>query len=283
MIYDGKIGILDSINIDWNLPKHKKETSYLTSNTPSGFEGNSDGGSVFVPSSELIAISSQNKIGLLHKLFGKFKKKQVKQEPVPSENLSEFFSKVKMTTSELDVAVIDDILGKYETVVGNARNNNQVALVEKIEDYVKVMKYEAVLAASKFNKYVSEEDIVKFHELASVHEKYNTGLMLTYIKNFVKIIPDDVTKLKMEADALKVFDNYVILHYDPSGKSVEKTKKEKDLILFGVIQDSRKLYYIGDWIDEYCDLTLDKLISTIGKESVDKITVDNIVNDLSKI
>lgn len=27
---------------------------------------------------------------------------------------------------------------------------------------------------------------------------------------------------------------------------------------------SNRLYFIGDWIDEYCDLTLDGLIKTIG-------------------
>ena len=41
--------------------------------------------------------------------------------------------------------------------------------------------------------------------------------------------------------------------------------KKRDPILFGLIKGSRKLYYICDWIDEYCDLTLSQLIDKIGE------------------
>ena len=37
-----------------------------------------------------------------------------------------------------------------------------------------------------------------------------------------------------------------------------------------MIKNSNKLYFIGDWIDEYCDLTFDKIIDTMGKELIEK-------------
>lgn len=40
-------------------------------------------------------------------------------------------------------------------------------------------------------------------------------------------------------------------------------KAKKDPILFGVIRNSDKLYYIADWVDEYCDLTLEKMFETL--------------------
>ena len=59
-----------------------------------------------------------------------------------------------------------------------------------------------------------------------------------------------------------------MLYYDPEGKVYKETAyeeaKRKDPILFGVIAGSNKLYYIADWVDEYCDLTLEKFIDTIG-------------------
>ena len=62
------------------------------------------------------------------------------------------------------------------------------------------------------------------------------------------------------------------MHYDPAGKSSAKTKKEieeeKDPILFGVFKESRRLYYIGDWIDEYCNLTMNEVAKLLGKKSV---------------
>ena len=70
--------------------------------------------------------------------------------------------------------------------------------------------------------------------------------------------------------AYEVFDNYVVMHYDPQGKHKEETRKEeakrKDPILFGLIAGSRKLYYIADWVDEYCNLTLEKFVETLGTD-----------------
>ncbi len=34
-------------------------------------------------------------------------------------------------------------------------------------------------------------------------------------------------------------------------------------MLFGIIKDARNFYYIGDWIDEYCDLTLKEAVAII--------------------
>ncbi|HEY8094921.1 MAG TPA: hypothetical protein VIE65_02365 [Methylobacter sp.] len=58
-------------------------------------------------------------------------------------------------------------------------------------------------------------------------------------------------------------------------KAYSETKAEiearKDPILFGMIKGRRILYYICDWVDEYCDLTLDQIADTIGKETIQEI------------
>jgi len=103
---------------------------------------------------------------------------------------------------------------------------------------------------------------------------------LDYMKNFIRPIPDEVVAKIAEADKLEVFDNYVIMHYDPKGKNKQDTAKEeakkRDPIVFGVIAGSTKLYYITDWIDEYCDLTLEKFVDTL------KITKDDLIEDEEK-
>ena len=171
----------------------------------------------------------------------------------------------------MDKKHIDDVINSYEITLKNAQDNHQIALSEKIKDYATVLKNELLLSTTKFNKYLTEEQVVKFYDKACVHGKYNTKLCLSYIKNFVKVIPEEITLLKKEADDLKVFDNYVILHYDYNSDSVDETKaeiaKRKDPILFGVLINSKKLYYIGDWVDDYCDLTLDVIIKKIGSNA----------------
>lgn len=55
--------------------------------------------------------------------------------------------------------------------------------------------------------------------------------------------------------------------------------KRKDPILFGVIAGSNKLYFIGDWIDEYCDLRFDDVV----KQCTDDFLSENIsLDDLAK-
>ena len=80
-------------------------------------------------------------------------------------------------------------------------------------------------------------------------------------------IPEEVYEIKKDVDERKIFDKYVILHYEPKEDGHEMTKEEKekkkDPILFGVIKNSRKLYFVADWKDEYCDLTLEEMFKVL--------------------
>lgn len=280
--------IIDNIIIDTNLLKHKKEVS--SSGININFDGistsgssntfsfeDSSGGSQFKTYLNYYYSNSPSlmlriKIYLYDLLFSKMFEESKSKKDIDLKDLKQFFEHIKSNTKNLDQSDINDILSNYENLVDSAISNNQTALVEKIDSYKNILKYEIILATSRFDSFLEEQDIIRFYNKCSRHEKYNTNLKLTYIKNFVKYIPTEVSYLKKEADDLKVFDNYVILHYDYDNSGSEETKaekeKKKDPILFGLISGSRRLYYIADWIDTYCDLTFDKLITTIGKENV---------------
>jgi hypothetical protein len=111
-------------------------------------------------------------------------------------------------------------------------------------------------------------------------------LKLSWIKNYTRIIPNDVIAIKESFDKKNVFDNYVILHFDKMGDSSQMTEKEKekakDPILFGVSKLSRKLFYVADWTDEYCDLTLDKFLEKIEMDNARELTRDSIKNELNR-
>ena len=61
-------------------------------------------------------------------------------------------------------------------------------------------------------------------------------------------------------------------------RQIEKERREKDPILFGTFQNQSnrtvidRFYYIGDWEDEYCDLTLDKMVNETEKVGMRNIT-----------
>jgi hypothetical protein len=177
-----------------------------------------------------------------------------------------FFSLVKSSSKE-SVAIYKDRVSKYLTALHNATNIGQTALQEELIRGLITNRYESVLYAEGCYYAVTEELVAKF---ASQCEK---GLKLSYLKNFSRPIPQDVIDKIAKMNELEVFDNYVILYYDPDGKIYKETAyeeaKRRDPIIFGVIAGSKKLYYIADWIDEYCDLTLDAFVDALGIEKDD--------------
>jgi hypothetical protein len=172
----------------------------------------------------------------------------------------EIFENVKLI-GKGSVDTYKDRVGKYLEALRTAEITGQVALKEKLARGMFVNKYEAELYANGYYYVVSEKQIIDF---ANKTEK---GVELIYLKNFARPLPDKVVKKLIEADSLEVFDNYAVLTYDPKDKDKIETEtereKRKDPILFGLISGSDKLYYITDWIDEYCDLTLAQFVDTL--------------------
>lgn len=188
---------------------------------------------------------------------------EVEEQPMDA---LKFFTLVKASSKE-SAAVYKDRVSKYLTALHNATNIGQTALQEELIRGLITNRYESVLYAEGCYYAVTEEQVAKF---ASQCEK---GLKLSYLKNFSRPIPQEVIDKVAKMNELEVFDNYVILYYDPEGTVYKETAyeeaKRRDPIIFGVIAGSKKLYYVADWVDEYCDLTLDAFVDALGIEKDD--------------
>lgn len=153
----------------------------------------------------------------------------------------------------------------YKKLINNAKDSGQTALVEKLTKEQFRNMFENQLFIKSFKKYISEEQLIEFVEKT----KNNKTLYLTWIKNFARILPQNVLDKKKEFDKYELFDNYVVLHYDPTGTNEELTEMEKELkrdpILFGVNKCSRRLYFVADWKDDFCDLTFDQIAAKLEK------------------
>lgn len=182
-----------------------------------------------------------------------------------------FFADVKITDKEAQESYRNRIT-EFINCIGYTEQTGQTALKEKLFERLVINKYESILYSNGIYKVLPEKRLVE------LTQKAPKALRLDYIQNYTRSIPLDVIKAKIEMDKLEVFDNYVILHYDPENISTAKTneekekevKKAKDPILFGVIAGSTNLYYIADWIDEFCDLQFDTIVEILGKEIVEK-------------
>lgn len=198
---------------------------------------------------------------LISKLFGK-KEKEEKFE----FDAIKFFSLVKSTSKE-SAFTYRDRVSSYLKALHNAVDMGQTALQEELLKGLITNKYESLLFSEGYYYVIDEETIVNFIK------KCEKGLSLDYIKNFAKPIPQEVVNKISKLNELEIFDNYVVLHYDPEKTAYKETEyeraKRKDPIIFGLIAGSKKLYYVTDWIDEYCDLTLEKFVDTLGIKKED--------------
>ena len=225
-----------------------------------------------VEDSSMMTITDNRKKSLVDNIKDFFSKKiqQNKEKKIANKfDVIKFFSDVKLSAED-EATKYRDRLAEYVNCIGIAEKSGQIALKEKLFNNLVINKYETILFSKGLVKAVTEETIVK---LAKDSPK---TLALDYIQNYIRNIPISVIKKKLEIDQLEIFDNYVILHYDPNGVSYAQTNKEKeekkkrDPIMFGVIEGSTKLYYIDSWEDEYCDLTWDNMVDIIGKETIEK-------------
>ena len=209
-----------------------------------------------------IAMEKSVKNNIFNKIKSFFKKNEteVKEDEKYMDAL-QFFSLVKASSKE-SVATYRDRVSDYLKSIHNAVTVGQTALVEDLLKGLVTNKYESVLFAEGLYYVVNEQQMVSFVK------QCEKGIKLEYVKNFTRPMPQDIVDKIAKINQLEVFDNYVVLYYDPYGKIYKETAREeakrKDPIIFGVIAGSEKLYYIADWIDEYCDLTLEAFIDAIG-------------------
>lgn len=271
-----RLQVIEDFRIDYDLPKHKMPNdldlreSSAEDDEDDGFPRMRVATQRIIMSSNPRDVSSWTQFGVQEaavsppvpwykRLLGTAKKAPDEIGPVMS--IQEFFANVKASAQEL--VVINERATGYEKALQNAKQMGQDALFEKLASGLNAFKAETHLIAMGLTKYVEEQDIIAFYKQSK------KGLRLTWIKNFTRTVPESVMQKKVHADELKVFDNYVVLHFDPEAKAFAETEKEKearkDPILFGLMKDVTKLYYVGDWIDEYCDLTLDQLAETMGR------------------
>lgn len=204
--------------------------------------------------------------------FIKDKKRKIKEKREHDTfDVVKFFANVKLASKE-GADKYKNRIADYVNCIGMAEKSGQLALKEKLFSELINHKYESILYANGFSALITEKLLVDFCQKAP------KALSLDYISNYQRNIPFEVINKKLKIDELEIFDNYVILHYDPNGTSYAKTNEEKkkeverakDPILFGVLSGSDKLYYIDSWEDEYCDLTFDKMTEILGKEIVEK-------------
>ena len=268
--------IFENFRIDRNLPKHRKPPA-----SNRGFDQNSmkeeDQGKFndvqWSSGEQLFSNSVEPFVGKTRQTWKHFLSRKFQEllgiAPKPKKeicgNMSplEVFDKIRNSVKEAEDYTKRTLL--YDQEIMKSQSAGQTARSEKLIRARAVVQQESVLISAGFKKFLTEDQVIEFAS------KCQKGLRLDWIANFGRPIPGSVVSRKCEADQLRIFDNYVVLHYDPTGKVFVLTKEQeiakKDPILFGVIEDVRKLYFIGDWKSDECDLTMEEVSKVLGYET----------------
>lgn len=201
-----------------------------------------------------------------------------------------YFKFVKSKMTKMQQKEMHERLSKLQKLVKEAKNLGQKALYEELATKVAMTVKEQEMNVCGIEYIVPKSIIEKY-----MYKVKDVDIKLSKLENYTRPIPANVSKRLKKVQELELFDNYWVLYLDykdkididnnkkkeSSDKKTNKEKiKEKDPILFGVQNyEPDKFYFIIDWIDEYCDLTLDKFVDTIKKDdpnynlnSIDEMT-----------
>lgn len=193
------------------------------------------------------------------------------KELSPQEYFDEIKNRKQHITDEQLTAVYNnclELLDKY-------RITGQISGMKKLMFHIGCIEKEREIVKMGIDTFVYRDDIEYYIDQVS-----SDVVKIIDIGSYEREIPDEI--VDVIAKVKDIFDQLYIVFTDYTGKVERRVKKERrarDPILFGTFLDegSRsvidRFYYLGDWVDEYCELTLDKMVNEtekVGKRNIVK-------------
>ena len=184
------------------------------------------------------------------------------QEQLAELTPTQYFEMLKGMKKEVTEEDIENVLNNCLELMKKPKITGQKKMAQKIYEQSQILMRELKAIKAGFDTYVLREDIL--HYIKNIAKK---TVKIIELENYERDIPDEVIDKLVEAQPF--FDEFFIVFTDYTGeaeRTVEKEKRDKDPILFGVVHHPNKdkvptnrMYFIADWVDEYCDLTLEEL------------------------
>lgn len=178
-----------------------------------------------------------------------------------------YFKYVKKKLSFLEKRKLDTRLKKLEKAFDKAVESGQDALAEKFLNEVAREARESVIYSKGIKMFIEREDLFKHKR--NIRDGHISDTLLKY---YTRVIPKSVIEKKKKVES--AFDDFVIFHYYNPELEEKREKKQKmseseksamrDPILFGIIKETNRLYFVDDWEDEFCDLTFDEIVDVVG-------------------
>lgn len=174
---------------------------------------------------------------------------------------SEYFQTLKGSKNILTKGQIKDSYRVILELAEKYEKTGQTKSLRRLQFLASILGEEEKLVDLGITTFIYRQTIEDY-----ITEVADKAVKVIELHNYLREIPDEVAEAVEKTK--DIFTEFYVVFTDYTGREerrIAEERKDKDPILFGCFRDSEfvadRFYYLGSWIDEYCDLTLDKLIS----------------------
>ena len=197
----------------------------------------------------------------------------------PTMNSEEYFNILKSHKQTMTEAGLEEFYLNCLMMLEKLKVTNQIEAMQKVIFLIETVEKEKQALNCNINQYILKEHIDKY-----IEEIADDDVSIIELSRYERIVPDEIIH-KVE-QCKDIFDNFYVLFTDYSSehkRKIENERKNTDPILFGTFEDDKnvndRMYFIGDWVDEYCDLTLSKFLTEYQqKTTMSEIDILHTVN-----
>lgn len=178
---------------------------------------------------------------------------------------SQYFEHLKNAKNTITTKTLKDSYNVFIKLGEKYERLGQQESIKKLCFLADTLKKEEKLIEMGITTFIYRDTIEDYIE--NVADK---AVKIVELSRYMREIPDElVDTVEKSRD---IFDELYVVFTDYTGseeRKVEKERRDKDPILFGVFRNegnvADRFYFLGDWVDEYCDLTLDKMVEKYEK------------------
>lgn len=194
---------------------------------------------------------------------------------VSSSSLSSpelLFDSLKSSKQVVNDRELTTLYNNASILTSKYLKTGQKSALNKLVYVMETVTKEKQLVDMGINTFIYKDDIDTYIDSDSSETH---PVKIIELKYYSREIPDEIVEVIEKTK--DIFDEMFVVYTDYTGKSdkqVEAEKRSTDPILFGVFMNKQervcieRFYYLGDWEDEYCDLTLDKMLTKLGQLNI---------------
>lgn len=174
---------------------------------------------------------------------------------------SEYFENLKDAKQTITSEKLKD---SYEVILKLAEKYNKVGQTKslrRLQFLAEVLREEEKLVDLGVTTFIYRDTIEDYIDNIS-----DDVVKVIELRNYLREIPDEIAEVIEKTK--DIFDEFYIVFTDYTGREerrVAQERRDKDPIVFGCFKNSEfvadRFYFLGDFLDSYCDLTLDKLVA----------------------